>query len=77
MATFQVTTEQHGELHCWRIRSRFAELLIARQGAQVLSYQRTGEPPLLWLSDEAIFRQGSRFRGACVLAMVWRPAAQP
>ncbi|WP_367598474.1 D-hexose-6-phosphate mutarotase [Pseudomonas fulva] len=71
MATFQVSTEQHGELHCWRIRSRFAELLIARQGAQVLSYQRTGEPPLLWLSDEAIFRQGKSVRAGAPVCWPW------
>ena len=39
-----VETEQHGELNCWRITSNHAELLIAQQGAQVLSYQRLGEP---------------------------------
>lgn len=71
MATFQVTTEQHGELHCWRIRSSFAELLIARQGAQVLSYQRTGEPPLLWLSDKAIFRQGKSVRAGAPVCWPW------
>lgn len=71
MAIFQVSTEQHGELHCWRIRSSFAELLIARQGAQVLSYQRTGEPPLLWLSDEAIFRQGKSVRAGAPVCWPW------
>lgn len=71
MATFQVETEQHGELNCWRITSAHAELLIAQQGAQVLSYQRLGEPPLLWLSDQAIFRQGKSVRAGVPVCWPW------
>jgi len=71
MATFQVETEQHGELNCWRITSHHAELLIAQQGAQVLSYQRLGEPPLLWLSDQAIFRQGKSVRAGVPVCWPW------
>ncbi|MCE5975886.1 D-hexose-6-phosphate mutarotase [Pseudomonas sp. JR33AA] len=71
MATFQVVTEQHGELNCWRIGSDRAELLIAQQGAQVLSYQRVGEPPLLWLSDQAIFRQGKSVRAGVPVCWPW------
>lgn len=71
MATFQVETEQHGELNCWHITSNHAELLIAQQGAQVLSYQRLGEPPLLWLSDQAIFRQGKSVRAGVPVCWPW------
>ncbi|CAK18087.1 D-hexose-6-phosphate mutarotase [Pseudomonas entomophila] len=71
MANFQVDTEQHGELNCWRITSEHAELLIAQQGAQVLSYQRIGEPPLLWLSDQAIFRQGKSVRAGAPVCWPW------
>lgn len=71
MATFQVETEQHGELNCWRITSNHAELLIAQQGAQVLSYQRLGEPPLLWLSDQAVFRQGKSVRAGVPVCWPW------
>lgn len=71
MATFQVVTEQHGELSCWRISSDHAELLIAQQGAQILSYQRLGEPPLLWLSDQAIFRQGKSVRAGVPVCWPW------
>ncbi|MCO7514695.1 D-hexose-6-phosphate mutarotase [Pseudomonas guariconensis] len=71
MATFQVETEQHGELNCWRITSDHAELLIAQQGAQVLSYQRLGEPPLLWLSDQAIFRRGKSVRAGAPVCWPW------
>jgi glucose-6-phosphate 1-epimerase len=71
MATFKVETEQHGELNCWRITSDRAELLIAQQGAQILSYQRVGEPPLLWLSDQAIFRQGKSVRAGVPVCWPW------
>jgi glucose-6-phosphate 1-epimerase len=71
MATFKVDTEQHGELNCWRITSEHAELLIAQQGAQILSYQRVGEPPLLWLSDQAIFRQGKSVRAGVPVCWPW------
>jgi len=71
MATFQVVTEQHGELSCWRISSAHAELLVAQQGAQILSYQRVGQPPLLWLSDQAIFRQGKSVRAGVPVCWPW------
>lgn len=71
MANFKVDTEQHGELNCWRITSDRAELLIAQQGAQVLSYQRIGEPPLLWLSDQALFRRGKSVRAGVPVCWPW------
>ncbi|NIF27965.1 D-hexose-6-phosphate mutarotase [Pantoea sp. Tr-811] len=71
MANFKVESEQHGELNCWRISSERAELLIAQQGAQILSYQRVGEPPLLWLSDQAIFRQGKSVRAGVPVCWPW------
>jgi len=71
MATFKVETELHGELNCWRITSDRAELLIAQQGAQILSYQRVGEPPLLWLSDQAIFQQGKSVRAGVPVCWPW------
>lgn len=71
MATFEVDSEQHGELNCWRISSAHGELLIAQQGAQILSYQRVGEPPLLWLSEQAIFRQGKSVRAGVPVCWPW------
>jgi len=71
MATFKVDTEQHGGLNCWRISSDRAELLIAQQGAQILSYQRVGEPPLLWLSDQAIFDKGKSVRAGVPVCWPW------
>ncbi|WP_095158921.1 D-hexose-6-phosphate mutarotase [Pseudomonas sp. Irchel 3E13] len=71
MSTPKVESEQHGELNCWRITSDSAELLVAQQGAQVLSYQRLGEPPLLWLSDQALFTRGKSVRAGVPVCWPW------
>ncbi|WP_422418274.1 D-hexose-6-phosphate mutarotase [Pseudomonas sp. GZD-222] len=71
MSTPKVESEQHGELNCWRITSDTAELLVAQQGAQILSYQRLGEPPLLWLSEQAIFKQGKSVRAGVPVCWPW------
>lgn len=71
MSTPKVESEQHGELNCWRITSDSAELLMAQQGAQVLSYQRLGEPPLLWLSDQALFKHGKSVRAGVPVCWPW------
>jgi glucose-6-phosphate 1-epimerase len=71
MATYQVETELHGELNCWRITSDRAELLIAQQGAQILSYQQVDEQPLLWLSDQAIFSKGKSVRAGVPVCWPW------
>ncbi|MGH8439001.1 MAG: D-hexose-6-phosphate mutarotase [Pseudomonas sp.] len=71
MSTPKVESEQHGELNCWRITSDTAELLVTQQGAQVLSYQRIGEPPLLWLSEQAIFKQGKSVRAGVPVCWPW------
>ncbi|NVL46812.1 D-hexose-6-phosphate mutarotase, partial [Pseudomonas syringae pv. actinidiae] len=46
-----VESVQYDELNCWRIRHGEAELLVAQQGAHILSYQVAGQPPLVWLNE--------------------------
>lgn len=58
------------QLACWRIRRGDAEVLIAEQGAQVLSY-RQGEIPVIWLSEEAAFTQGQPVRGGVPICWPW------
>ena len=66
------------QLACWRVRRGEDELLIAEQGAQILSYRQGDAPPIIWLSEEAAFEQGQSVRGGVpVLAMVRRSGAQP
>jgi glucose-6-phosphate 1-epimerase len=50
------------QLACWRIRRGEDELLIAEQGAQILSYRQGDAPPIIWLSEEAAFAQGQSVR---------------
>jgi len=67
----QIEHQQIGELACWRIRHQGAQLLIAEQGAQLLSYQRDDNPPLIWLSDQAEYRRGQGLRGGVPVCWPW------
>lgn len=69
--TTTVETLTLGALECWRITTAQAELVIARQGAQILRYQRKGAAPLLWLSEEALFKQGKSVRGGVPVCWPW------
>jgi glucose-6-phosphate 1-epimerase len=48
-----------------------AQAELALQGAHVLRYARTGEPPLLWVSREAIFAPGKAIRGGVPICWPW------
>lgn len=67
----RIAHEQIGELVCWRIRHRGAQLLIAEQGAQLLSYQRDDGPPLIWLSEQVEYRRGQGLRGGVPVCWPW------
>ncbi len=59
------------ELSCWRVRLGDAELLVAQQGAQVLSYRRGEQPPLIWLSEQAACKRGQSVRGGVPVCWPW------
>jgi len=67
----QVERVEMDELPCWRIKTATAELLVAEQGAQILSYQRGGQPPLIWLSELAAFHRGQPVRGGVPVCWPW------
>ena len=69
--TASVTQIIRGDLPCWEIRHRHQTLVIAEQGAQVLSYQRDGEHPLIWLSEEAAYHRGQGVRGGVPVCWPW------
>ncbi|SLM63174.1 MULTISPECIES: D-hexose-6-phosphate mutarotase [Dickeya] len=51
---------------------------VALQGAHLLSWQPTGEKPVLWLSDNTPFETGVAIRGGVPICFPWfGPAAQP
>ena len=60
-----------GELICWQLRHRGQTVVIAEQGAQVLEYGRDGEPPILWLSEQAAYRIGHGVRGGVPVCWPW------
>src|SRR5690606_11336640 len=59
------------QLVCWRLRGPAGELLLAEQGAQILSYQEWEQPPLIWLSEQAESRQGQSLRGGVPVCWPW------
>ncbi|WP_313086088.1 D-hexose-6-phosphate mutarotase [Pseudomonas sp.] len=59
------------QLSCWHIRHGDAELVVAEQGAQVLSYRRGAGLPVIWLSEQARFRQGQPVRGGVPVCWPW------
>ncbi|MGJ3256254.1 MAG: D-hexose-6-phosphate mutarotase [Alcanivorax sp.] len=69
--TATVTQITRGDLSCWEIRHRNQTLVIAEQGAQVLAYQRDGEHPLIWLSEEAAYHKGQGVRGGVPVCWPW------
>jgi len=71
MSTPQVESVKLDELNCWRISHSGAELLVAQQGAQILSYQRDGEQPLIWLNDQAVFKHGTPVRTGVPVCWPW------
>jgi glucose-6-phosphate 1-epimerase len=71
MPTPNVESVKIDELNCWRITHGQAELLVAQQGAHILSYQVAGEPPLIWLNDQAVFKQGTPIRAGIPICWPW------
>jgi glucose-6-phosphate 1-epimerase len=71
MSTPNVEAVKLDELNCWRIRHGQAELLVAQQGAHILSYQLAGQPPLIWLNDEAVFKTGNNIRAGVPVCWPW------
>ncbi|WP_077046274.1 D-hexose-6-phosphate mutarotase [Pseudomonas sp. KK4] len=71
MSTPNVEAVKLDELNCWRIRHGQAELLVAQQGAHILSYQVAGQPPVIWLNDEAVFKTGKSIRAGVPVCWPW------
>jgi len=71
MTTPHVEAVKLDELNGWRISHGQAELLVAQQGAQILSYQLAGQPPLIWLNNEAVFKQGKGIRAGVPVCWPW------
>lgn len=66
-----VESIQLGELNAWRIRHGDAELVVAQQGAHIISYQRDGHQPLIWSNPAAVLKQGKAIRGGIPVCWPW------
>lgn len=66
-----IRREMFDDLPCWRVQTAAADLLVAEQGAQILSYRRHGEPALIWLSEEARGQRGQSVRGGIPVCWPW------
>ncbi len=53
------------------IDAPFCKAIIALQGAQLLTFQPTGDEPWLWLSPYAQFEQGKSIRGGIPVCLPW------
>ncbi|ROM47925.1 D-hexose-6-phosphate mutarotase [Pseudomonas poae] len=71
MPTPHVEAVKLDELDCWRIRHNDAELMVAQQGAHIVSYQRRGEQPLIWQNPEAMFKTGKGIRTGVPVCWPW------
>jgi glucose-6-phosphate 1-epimerase len=71
MPTPEVESIQLGELNCWRIRHGAAELVVAQQGAHIISYQIDGDQPLIWSNPGAVFKHGKAIRGGMPICWPW------
>lgn len=66
------TPEIHlGELSCSSIDDERSSLLVAHQGAQVLGYQKAGQPPLIWRNERALFKEGNPVREGVPVCWPW------
>lgn len=61
-----------------QIETPLCSALLGLQGAQLLQFQASGKKPLLWLSEDAVFKAGKSARGGIPLCFPWfgSPAAE-
>jgi len=60
-----------GGLPVAEIHNESGRATIALQGAHVMTYERQGDEPLLWLSDYAKFSPGKSIRGGVPICWPW------
>lgn len=53
------------------VTTPLASASIALQGAQLLTWQPTGQPPVLWVSKAAVFEEGKAVRGGVPVCWPW------
>jgi glucose-6-phosphate 1-epimerase len=66
-----ITIECQNELVAIGIKNKAAVAEVFIQGAQLTRYQRVGEKPLLFLSDDCSYKEGSALRGGIPICWPW------
>lgn len=54
-----------------KVDTPLCSALLSLQGAHLLQFQAAGKAPLLWLSEDAIFKAGKSARGGIPLCFPW------
>ncbi len=63
--------EEAGGLVAARVTTAFASATVALQGAHVMTWQPTGQAPVIWLSKFAKFAPGKSIRGGVPVCWPW------
>lgn len=73
-----ISQRQIGELPVVVVNHPKVRAAVTLQGAHLLSWQPSGEKPVLWLSSETAFKNGVAIRGGIPICWPWfGPAGQP
>jgi glucose-6-phosphate 1-epimerase len=66
-----ISIELHKQLLAIRVDNQQASATVFLQGAQLSHYQRHGEAPLLWCSEQCDYQQGTSLRGGIPICWPW------
>lgn len=66
-----ISIELHKQLIAVAVDNKSAKATIFLQGAQVAEYQKKGQKPLIWLSDQCDFKAGKSLRGGIPICWPW------
>ncbi len=73
-----ISQRQIGELPVVVVNHPKVRAAVTLQGAHLLTWQPSGEKPVLWLSSETAFKNGLAIRGGIPICWPWfGPAGQP
>ncbi|KFD18804.1 D-hexose-6-phosphate mutarotase [Tatumella ptyseos] len=73
-----ISLRQKGQLPLIVVNHPAVHAVVALQGAHLISWQPSGEKPVIWLSDETAFTEGKAIRGGVPVCWPWfGPAGHP
>lgn len=73
-----VTLRQTGGIQLVVVDHPAARAVVSTQGAQLLTWQPSGEQPVVWLSEQTAWTEGVAIRGGVPVCWPWfGPAASP